>query len=57
MYILLSKAIVIEGVRGGGGVLTRICVSDIHANWCHFSKNYLCINERTALPILKPMDI
>ena len=30
MYILLSKAIVIEGVREGG-VLARICFSDIHA--------------------------
>ena len=41
--ILLSKAIVIEGVREG--VLARICLSDIHAKWCHF-RVYLFMHQR-----------
>ena len=44
MYILLSKAIVIEA-SGGGGVLARICFSDIQAKWCHF-RQYLFMHPR-----------
>ena len=46
MYILLSKAIVIEasGVGWGGG-LARICFSDIQAKWCHF-RQYLFMHQR-----------
>ena len=42
IYILLSKASVIEG-RPGVGVLARICFSGIHAKWCHF-RQYLWIH-------------
>ena len=46
MYILLSEAIiVIEGVRGGGGVLARICFSDIYAKWCNF-RQYFFMHQR-----------
>ena len=44
MYILLSKAIVIEGVWGGGS-LAIFCFSVIHSKLCHF-RQYLFMHQR-----------
>ena len=55
-YIILSKAIVIEGV-GGGGSSQEFVLATFMQNDAILGNTYLCIKERIELPILKPMDI
>ena len=56
MYILLSKAIVIEA-SGGGGSWPEFVLVIFKQNGAILGNTYLCINERIELPIMKAMDI
>ena len=55
MYIILSKTIVIEGVRGVSS--QEFFLVTFMQNDAILGNTYLCIKERIELPILKPMDI